>query len=215
MRRALAVLLLGVMTTPLAAQRFVIGLAAAGGDYREVSNDLRYGASGVGGSAVLTLGRFAAEASVMSLSYEPDEGGTAAEAFDATQFDGFVRYRVLRWASLELGVTNRKVSDESALRAQSVGAIRVGAHSAVALGPQAGAAARLNYLAGSEFSGGGSAPFAIDVGLSFYYAFARGRIRITGESQFQHFNRTVEVGGSEEGVPIQQVVGRLGLAVGF
>jgi hypothetical protein len=87
-------------------------------------------------------------------------------------------------------------------------------HSATGLGPNGGVAARVNYLAGAKFSGGGSAPFAMDVGLSAFYAFARGRLRITGESQFQHFSRTVDVGGTQD-VPIQQVLGRLGLAVGF
>lgn len=212
MRRAVLVLLLGAAATPLAAQRFVFGLAGVGGDYREATNDLRYDVSGLGATAVLTLGRFAAEAAVMGLTYEPKQSGTAADKFEATQFDGYLRYRALRWASLELGVTNRDVKDE--FRAQSAAAFRIGVHSAAALGPNGGVAARVNYLAGAKFSGGGSAPFAMDVGLSVFYAFARGRLRITGESQFQHFNRTVDVGGKQD-VPIQQVVGRLGLAVGF
>ncbi len=214
MRRAvLVLLLLGAAAVPLGAQRFVFGLAGVGGDYREASNDLRYDVSGLGGTALLTLGRFAAEATIAGLKYEPDEGGTAAQDFDATQFDGYVRYRVLRWASLELGVTNRDVQDE--FRAQSAAAFRIGVHSAAALGPNGGVAGRVNYLAGARFSGGGSAPFALDVGLSAFYAFARGRLRVTGESQFQNFKRTVDVGAGEQDVPIQQVVARLGLAVGF
>jgi len=212
MRRAVLVLLLGAAAAPLPAQRFVFGLAGVGGDYREATNDLRYDVSGLGGTAVLTLGRFAAEAAVMGLTYEPNQSGTAADKFEATQFDGYLRYRVLRWASLELGVTNRDVKDE--FRAQSAAAFRIGVHSAAALGANGGVAARVNYLAGAKFSGGGSAPFAMDVGLSAYYAFAKGRLRITAESQFQHFNRTVDVGGTQD-VPIQQVLGRLGLAVAF
>ena len=212
MRRAVLVLLLGAAAAPLAAQRFVFGLAGVGGDYREATNDLRYDVTGLGATALLTLGRFQAEAAVMGLTYEPDTGGTAADKFEATQFDGYLRYGVLKWASLELGVTNRDVKDE--FRAQSAAAFRIGVHSAAALGPNGGVAARVNYLAGAKFSGGGSAPFAMDVGLSVFYAFARGRLRITGESQFQHFSRTVDVSGKQD-VPIQQVVGRLGLAVGF
>lgn len=214
MRRAVLVAVLCATAAPAAAQRFVVGPSGfLLGDYREVSNDLRYGVSGFGGAAVLTLGRFAAEASFASLSYEPRPLGTASEPFDATQFDGYLRYRVLPWASLELGVTSRDVRDE--FRAQSVAAFRVGAHSTVALGPYAGVAARLNYLAGARFSGGGSAPFAMDVGLSVYHGFARGRIRLAGESQLQRFNRTVRVADATQDVPIQQIVTRLGLAVGF
>ena len=212
MRRAVLVLLLGATAAPLAAQRFVFGLAAVGGDYREATNDLRYDVTGISGTALLTLGRFAAEAVLSGLTYKPDTGGTAVDQFEATQFDGYLRYRALRWASLELGVTSRDVKDE--FRAQSAAAFRIGVHSAAALGANGGVAARVNYLAGAKFSGGGSAPFAMDVGLSAFYAFARGRLRVTGESQLQHFNRTVDVGGTQD-VPIQQVVGRLGLAVGF
>jgi hypothetical protein len=157
------------------------------------------------------MGRFAAEAAVSTLSYDPRGG--AAEPFDATQFDGWVRYRVLEWASVELGVTSREVRDE--FRAQSAAAFRIGAHSAVALGPFAGIAARVDYLPGARFSGGGSAAFALDVGLRVHYGFARGRLRVTGESQLQRFNRTVRVGGAEQDVPIQQSVARLGLAVAF
>lgn len=209
----LALLLLGAPAMPLAAQRFVLGLAGVGGDYRESTNDLRYDVSGIGATALLMLGRFAAEATVTGLTYKPDQTGTAADEFEATQFDGYVRYRVLQWASLELGVTNRDVQDE--FRAQSAAAFRLGVHSAAALGPNGGVAGRVSYLAGAKFSGGGSATFAMDVGLSAFYAFARGRLRVTGESQLQHFNRTVDVGAGKQDVPIQQVLGRLGLAVGF
>lgn len=212
MRRALLAAVLCATVPPAAAQRLVLGPAVVFlGDYREASNNLRYDVSGFGGTAILVLGRFAAEAAVSTLSYEPRGG--AAEPFDAAQFDGWVRYRVTEWASVELGVTNREVRDE--FRAQSAAALRIGAHSAVALGPFAGVAARLNYLARARFSGGGSAPFGMDVGLRVHYGFARGRIRATAESQLQRFNRTVRVAGAEQDVPIQQSVARLGLAVGF
>ena len=216
MRRAVPVLLLlllGAAAAPLAAQRLVIGLAGVLGDYREATNDLRFDVSGIGGNAVLTLGRFAAEAAVTALSYEPSGGRAPADSFETVQFDGYLRYRALQWASLEVGVTSREVSE--GFEAQSAAAVRIGVHSAAALGPNGGVAARVNYLAGAQFSGGGSAPFSMDVGLSAFFAFARGRLRITGESQFQHFDRTVDVGGAKQDVPIQQVVGRLGLAVGF
>lgn len=215
MRRAIAVLVLLAGPVPIAAQRLVVGPYGVVGDYREVTNDLRYDVAGLGASGVLMLDRFAAELAVTWLNYTPDQDGTAAEQFQATQVDGYVRYRVLPWASLEVGLTNRVVQDEDEFRAQSAAAVRLGAHSAVTLGPAAGATARVNYLAGSRFSGGGSASFAMDVGLTFYYAVARGRLRITGESQFQHFNRTIDAGSSTADVPIQQVLGRLGLAVTF
>jgi hypothetical protein len=55
----------------------------------------------------------------------------------------------------------------------------------------------------------------MEVGVSVYHGFARGRIRVAGESQLQRFNRTVRVANAEQDVPIQQIVARLGLSVGF
>lgn len=214
MRRALvAWLLVGAMPATLGAQRLVLGIAGAGGNYREISNDLRYRASGIAGSALVTVGRFAAEAAVAGLTYTPSEAGAAAEEFQAVQVDGYLRYMVYRGVSLEVGVTNRTVADEDVFGAQSAGAIRIGAHSAVELGPAVGTAVRFNYLAGSKFSGGGSAPFSLEVALSVYYGFGRGRVRLTGDAQFQQFKRKVDPGGGERDVPIQQILGRLGLAL--
>jgi hypothetical protein len=202
-----------MVAPPALAQRLTIGVAGAGGDYREASNDLRYEVSGLGGTAALTVGGFAAEGTALALTYRPAGGSAAAEEFKATQFDGYLRYRVYRSVSLEAGVAYRKVDDE--FKAQSAAAVRIGAHSAVALGPGAGAAVRVNYLAGAKFSGGGRAPLALDVGLSFFYGFGSGRVRVTGESQFQRYNRTVDAGSADRDVPLQQLLGRLGLAVSF
>lgn len=215
MRRGLAiVLLLAAVPIPVAAQRLVIGLSGAGGDYREVSNDLRYRMSGLGGAATFAAGRFAAEVSATALTYTAD-GANASEDFKATQFDGYLRVLMTRGVSFEVGATNRQVEAKSEFLAQSAAAVRVGLHSAVELGQDAGAHLRVNYLAGARFSGGGSAPVAVDVGLGFYYGFARGRVRLTGDSQFQRFNRTVDPtdGGGSRDVPIQQILGKLGLAV--
>lgn len=210
---AAAVLLLSVGPLPLSGQRLVLGIAGAGGGYREISNSLRYRASGVSGSAQVAVGRFAAEAAVAGLTYTPSEGGTAAQEFQAVQVDGYLRYMVYRGVSLEAGITNRTVADEDLFGAQSAGAVRIGAHSAVELGPAVGTAVRFHYLAGSRFSGGGSAPFALEVGLSVYYGFGRGRVRLTGDAQFQQFNRKVDPGAGERDVPIQQILGRLGIAL--
>ena len=43
-------LLFAAAAAPLAAQRFVFGLAGVGGDYREATNDLRYDVSGLAGT---------------------------------------------------------------------------------------------------------------------------------------------------------------------
>jgi len=200
------------LPVPVVAQRFVIGVAGAGGDYREVSNDLRYRVSGLGATAMFAAGRVAAEVSATGLTYAAD-GPNATDDFKAVQFDGYLRVLMARGVSVEAGLTNRQVDAASEYLAQSAAAVRVGLHSAVELGRDAGAHLRVNYLAGARFSGGGSAPVAVDVGLGFYYGFANGRGRLTGDSQFQRFNRTIEPGGVKRDVPIQQIIGKLGFAL--
>jgi len=213
-RAGLALLGLAATTLPLplTAQRFVIGVAGAGGDYREVSNDLRYRVSGVGAMAMFAAGRVAAEVSATGLTYTAD-GPNATRDFKAVQFDGYLRVLLVRGVSVETGLTNRQVDAEFEYLAQSAAAVRLGLYSAVDLGRDAGAQVRVNYLAGARFSGGGTAPLAVDVGLGFYYGVANGRLRLTGESQFQRFNRTIDPGGVKRDVPIQQIIGKLGFAV--
>jgi hypothetical protein len=212
MKRALAFLATaGITVTPASAQRVVAGAHFAFGDYREVSRALVYGATGIGGTLAVSWGRFGGDLEVAALEYEEDDG--TLTPFKATQLDGRLRYRVYRGLSVEAGFTNRKSDDE--FLGQSVGAIRLGAHAAVGLGPAAGATVRYNFLTGSKFSGGGSAGLGLEAGVGVFYGFANGRFRLTGAYDYQRFNRTIDTGGTDEDVPIQQVLARIGAAVSF
>ena len=214
MTRVLSALLAVAAAAPLAAQRVAVSVQGAFGEYREIASGLRYRTTGVAATVTGTWRKFGADVTLMSLKYEPDEDGIAFDEFTAVQLDAALRYLVYKTISLELGVTNRDVKEEFA--AQSAGAIRIGAHSTTPLGPTSAVTARFDYLAGAKFTGGGTSPFGMDVGLGFYYGFgSTGRVRLTGDYQFQRFNRTVDTGSGDADAPIQQSVGRLGLGVAF
>jgi hypothetical protein len=78
-------------------------------------------------------------------------------------------------------------------------------------------AMRGGLLFGSKFSGGGtvSAVGALELGLSMEVDAVRGRLRFTGDYDFQRIARKTNGGGREVAVPIQQALGRVGLAVAF
>lgn len=205
--------LLLAVPAALAAQRVVIGPHFAFGDYREINRTLRFNAGGAGGTIELAWRRFGADFAFASFTYEPYDDGLGQAEFKATQVDARLRYRVYRGLSLEAGFTNRESDDE--FQGQSVGAVRLGAHAAVGLGPAAGATVRYNFLTGSKFSGGGSAGLGLEAGVGVFYGFAHGRFRLTGAYEYQRFNRTIDTGGGEADVPIQQILGRVGAAVAF
>jgi hypothetical protein len=70
-------------------------------------------------------------------------------------------------------------------------------------------------VAGTDFSGGGSAPFGIELGLSAAYGPGSGRLRVTGDFEFQRIDRRTDQNGSRLSVPIQTSVARMGVAVKF
>ena len=76
-------------------------------------------------------------------------------------------------------------------------------------------ALRTAYVAGNDFTGGGSAPFGIELGLAAAYGPGSGRFRVTGDFDFQRIDRRTDQGGTELSVPIQSSVARLGLEVKF
>ena len=76
---------------------------------------------------------------------------------------------------------------------------------------------RGGMLFGSKFSGGGTvSPIgALELGLTMEVDALRGRLRFTGDYDFQRIARKTNGGGGDIDVPIQQALGRVGLAVAF
>ena len=198
---------------PAAAQRLTIGPLGVMADYKEVDVGLRYSGWGYGGTAMAQWRKLSAEVAVVRLSLDPTTGSSAPAGFKATQLDAWIGYAVSPYASLEVGLARRSPSD--AFEAQSLGAIRVGARSAYEIGPGAVVSLRVNYLAAAKFSGGGHAPFALDLGLGLDLRLAS-RLHALAHYQFQRVDRKTNPGGTGEiSAPLQLSIARAGLAVGF
>lgn len=212
--KALFSLVVGLPTV-LAAQHGSVGVQAVFGDYREVSSDLHYRGSGGGLTASFTFKGLGIEGSIAGITYDPVVGSTATVSFKATQLDVRVRYLITGPVSAEVGVVNRKAKPE--FEAQSMGAVRAGVRIAYPLGPGVQMGLRSGMLFGSKFSGGGtvSGVGALELGLNMAVDALRGRLRFTGDYDFQRVARTTGSGAGKAEVPIQQALGRVGIAVAF
>jgi hypothetical protein len=214
MRVAIAALALAVFSVQASAQHIAIGPQIAFGDYKEVSADLHYRGGGIAAKASLSWKKFSADVVLSKIKYKP-EGGAATTEFDASEVDVRVRYYIAGPVSGELGFINRKTDPE--FEAQSVGAAVVGARINYLLGPGVRIALNGGVLAGSKFSGGGSvsALGAIQLGLGMTVDALKGRVQFTGDYGFQRFSRETDDGSGPASAPIQQSMGRIGLAIAF
>ncbi|OLC08086.1 MAG: hypothetical protein AUH42_02395 [Gemmatimonadetes bacterium 13_1_40CM_70_11] len=208
---ALGVALLGA--TPAQAQRVTVGPVGVLADYKEVTAGLRYHGTGFGGALSATYHKLSAQATVTRLTFDPTSASTAGLSFKATQVDAWLGYDVAQYVAIEVGFIRRTADPE--FEAQSLGAVRAGARSAYEIGPGAVISLRANYLAAPKFSGGGRAPFSLDLGLGLDVRFA-GRLHGTAAYEFQRVGRKTDPGGTGEiDAPIQETVARVGLALGF
>ncbi|MGE5803530.1 MAG: hypothetical protein ACM358_14880 [Gemmatimonadota bacterium] len=210
----LVLLLSNNPTFQLSAQHFSVGPQIAFGDYKEVSADLHYRGSGIAAKASMSWKKVSADVVLSKLKYTP-EGGTATADFDASEVDVRLRYYIAGPVSGELGFINRKTDPE--FEAQSVGAAVIGARMAHPLGPGVHMNLNAGLLVGSKFSGGGTTGGlgAVQLGLGFSVDALRGRLQLTGDYDFQRFSRETEDGSGPAPAPIQQSVGRIGLAIAF
>ena len=209
--RALGVLACAVPA--LRAQRVTVGPQFVLASYREVAAGLRYQGTGFGGALSGRLGKLSAEASVVRVSFDPSGGSAATAGFTATEVNVWVAYDLAGYASVEAGVMRRSADPE--FDAQSVGAVRIGARSFYEIGPGASVSFRANYLAAPKFSGGGRAPFSLDLGLGLDVQLA-GRLHGTAAYTFERINRKTNPGGTGElDAPIQETLARAGLALAF
>ncbi|OLB50596.1 MAG: hypothetical protein AUI08_04955 [Gemmatimonadetes bacterium 13_2_20CM_2_65_7] len=209
------VLLTAQPLNALTAQHFSIGPEVAFGDYREVSSDLHYRGVGGGATATVTWRKFSADIAISKVTYKPTSDGTATQQFDAREVDVRLRYYVSGPISAELGFVNRKADPE--FEAQSMGAITAGAHMGYLLGPGVHMALSGGLMFGPRFSGGGTiSPLgALRLGLGLTVDALRGRLRFNGDYDFQRISRKTNDGSGELPAPIQQSLGRAGMAVAF
>ena len=210
---AVAVLALAAPAAPAQRVSVTAGPQFALASYREVASGLRYQGTGFGAAVSARYGKLSADVGLVRLTLDPVTGSAATTGFTATEVDAWVAYDVATYASIEVGVIRRTASPEFA--AQSVGAVRIGARSFYEIGPGATVLFRANYLAAPKFSGGGHAPFSIDLGLGLDVRLA-GRLHGTAGYTFQRISRKTNPGGTGEiEAPIQGTVARVGLALAY
>jgi hypothetical protein len=108
---------------------------------------------------------------------------------------------------------NRAITPDHA--AQSLRAWRAGGSFVQPLAPGADVGVRASYLHVTEFAGGGTAPFGLELGLGVSYGPGAGRFRLTGEYELQRIDRRTTIAGQQLQVPIQSAVARIGLSAEF
>jgi hypothetical protein len=198
---------------PLAAQRLTVGVEGALADYREQGAALRFSGSGFSGRAELSVWRLSAQARLTRVGVEgASTNAEMTDAFDISQSEVRLRMQVRPRIGAEVALLSRTMSPEHA--AQSMQAWRVGGVFIQPLAPGADVAVRAGYLAATDFGGGGTAPFGLDVGLAVSYGPGAGRLRLTAEYEFQRVDRRTTVAGKRIEVPIQSATARIGVVVG-
>lgn len=199
---------------PLSAQQFTVGAGYALADYREQAAFLHF--RGHGPTAMLSAerGRLALRVDATHLSLDPSgESAGVLEAFTVDQFSIRLGMRTMSLVGVEAGFFRRSTAPSRA--AQSYSAATLGLRAAYPLAPGADVALRTAYVASTDFTGGGSAPFGIELGLTAAYGPGAGRVRLTGDFEFQRIDRRTDQDGTRLNVPIQSSVARLAVVVKF
>ncbi|HEX2248929.1 MAG TPA: hypothetical protein VHH32_01190 [Gemmatimonadales bacterium] len=215
MRLALMVLVAAVVrTTPAPAQHLTAGAGYALSDYREQADFLHFRGSGPTGFVSAERGRVSLRVEAAHLNLDPASDGPATlESFTVDQISVRAGVRAVSFVIIEAGYLKRSTAPGRA--AQSYSAATLGVRAAYPLAPGADVALRTAYVAGTDFSGGGSAPFGIELGLSASYAPGSSRLRLTGDFDFQRIDRRTDQNGARLSVPIQSSMARMGVAVKF
>ena len=215
MRLALWTLsLLALAVTPLRAQQVTLGAGYALADYREQAGFLHFTGGGPSAMVAVERGRLALRVDAWHLDLDPEENAAPAlEPFTLDQVNIRLGLRAVSVVRIEAGYMKRWVDPSRA--AQSFSAASLGLRAGYPLAPGAEVAVRTAYVAGTDFSGGGSAPFGVELGLSATYGPGSGRFRLTGDYEFQRIDRRTDQSGSRLSVPIQSSLARVGLAVRF
>jgi hypothetical protein len=195
------------------AQHVTAGAQLAVGEYAEQAPSLRFSGAGVAGRMSVVWRRYELIAGATRLALRPRDPDSPSEAFDLTQTDVRLRVRATRLVSVEAGFVGHVV--EPLYAAQSMGAARLGAVLACPLAIGADVSARASYLAAGKFSGGGSAPFGVEVGLAASYAPWAGRVRATGDLEFRRLDRRITTAAGALETPIQSTVARVGLQLAY
>lgn len=202
------------LAAPLSAQQVTLGAGYALSDYREQADFLHFRGSGPTATLGVERGRLSLRADAWHLSLDPaGDAAAGLESFTFDQLNVSLGVMATSLVGVEAGFRRRSAAPSRA--AQSFSAATLGLRAGFPLAPGAEVAVRTAYVAGTDFTGGGSAPFGIELGLSAGYGPGSGRYRITGDYEFQRIDRRTDQSGTRLSVPIQSSVARFGLAVRF
>ncbi len=203
-----------LVSLPVGAQQFTVRGGYALTDYREQATFLHFQGSGPAAMFSVERGRIALRAEASHLNLDPTgEASSSLEGFTADQFSVRLGVRTYSVVAIEAGWLRRSIAPSRA--AQSYSAVTLGVRAAYPLAPGADIALRTAYVAGNDFTGGGSAPFGIELGLGAAYGPGSGRFRVTGDFDFQRIDRRTDQNGTRLSVPIQSSMARVGLEVKF
>ena len=206
--------LTAIASVPLRAQHVTLGTGYTLADYKEQADFLHFNGGGPTAMIEVERGRLALRVDASHLELNPAGGsGPLLEPFTLDQLDIRVGFRAMSVVGLEAGYMRRWVDPSRA--AQSFSAATLGVRAAYPLAPGAEVSVRTAYVAGTGFTGGGSAPFGIELGLSAAYGPGSGRFRFTGDYEFQRIDRRTNQVGGRLSVPIQSSFARFGLTVRF
>jgi hypothetical protein len=206
--------LLALAGTPLRAQQVTLGAGYALADYREQAGFLHFTGGGPSAMVAVERGRLALRVDGWHLNMDPEKNAAPPlEPFTLDQVNIRLGLRAVSVVRIEAGYMKRWVDPSRA--AQSLSAASLGVGAAYPLAPGAEVAVRTAYVAGTGFSGGGSAPFGVELGLSATYGPGSGRFRLTGDYEFQRIDRRTDQGGTRLSVPIQSSLARVGLTIRF
>ena len=217
MKRALVAMMAGAALVSLApharAQRATAGVGYAFAEYAEQGSSLHFAGGGIAAHGVVSWRRWSLHASAAKLALEPKDDAAGIESFDVLQADIALRAGITRLVSLEAGFLHRDVDPLHA--AQSIGALRLGAVIAVPLATGADLEASASYVGGSKFSGGGTAPFGVAVGLGVSYAPRWERVRLTGDLDFLRLDRRTAASEGDVASPVQSTTARIGVSITY
>jgi len=212
--RVPALLLASLGAAPLSAQQVALAGGYAMADYREQAAFLHFQGTGPTVALSVERGRLSLRVDGTHLELGPSgDNSGPLEPFTLDQLSVRAGFKAISMVSVEAGYFRRATSPSRA--AQSYSAATLGVRAAYPLAPGADVALRTAYVAGTDFTGGGSAPFGLELGLSAAYGLGSSRFRLMGDFEFQRIDRHTEQDGTTLSVPIQSSVARLGVGVKF
>lgn len=192
-----------VASASAAEAQLAVRLQGVSTSHVEVDNALKATGFGAAAGVEFSVADLRVDVSAYRSWLDPDD--FALESFSILQADVRVRYDLTPTVAAEVGAGRRYT--DPVLAAQDVGLFRVGLRAGTGLASIAQIWGRGAYLLAPQFSGGGSAPFAFEIGLGALLGGVTSSVRARVEYTFERLDRSV----NSLDAPIQMSVARVGV----